>query len=434
MENGRRKSVLMHLALPLAFCQCVASRPINSLTPNSPTHNSPTHNSPTPNSPTHNSSTLHSFQVVALVDSLDFAKNCDIETASGTVQVLEHVLLTHANDIWWRDKGGGRMRYPSECETWQLSEAPFDKKRLPSEDIYGWLRLESPRGNAFPLVREECAKRGIGFGIHTTLEENHWYSPLSSNWTLAHPEYWCCTRGGEPWMGACSIMYPEVVAHKLRMVDERLALKPQKIMLDFWRNGSWTYAREYTAPALAEWRRLYGGEPVPEATDPRWQKMVGAHFDEYLRKFSAKCRAAGVEFIGGFVGIDDRDDAPLRSRYSGMAWRHLAREGVFDAIFVMSVAYSRKDPFGSTMRIYRNVMENRGRAEVYFPAAAYNMEKCGFGEYAKLAGISEAEAAGRLVKMARDAGARGVVLECVDYGNYTPEICAAIAGAAGNGR
>ena len=212
------------------------------------------------------------FEIVALVDSLDFAKNYDIETPTGTVQVLEHVLLTHPTDIWWRDKGGGRMRYPSRCESWQVSEAPFDKKRLPSEDIYGWLRLESPRANAFPLVREECERRGLGFGIHTTLEENHWYSPLASNWTLAHPEFWGRTRGGEPWMGCCSILFPEVVAHKLEMLDERLALRPQAILLDFWRNGSWSFAREYTAPALAEWRSLYGrrrtraGSPWSAAT------------------------------------------------------------------------------------------------------------------------------------------------------------------------
>ena len=370
-----------------------------------------------------------SFDVVALVDSLDFAKDYDIETKTGTVQVLEHVLLTHANDIWWRDKGGGRMRYPSECEMWQFSEAPFDKKRLASEDIYGWLRLESPRGDEFPLVREECRKRGLGFGIHTTIEENHWYSPLSSNWTLAHPEYWSCLRGAEPWMGTCSIMYPEVIAHKLEMLDERLAMKPQKIMLDFWRNGAWSYAREYTAPALAEWKRLYGDELVPEATDPRWQKMVGAHFDDYLRKFSAKCRAAGVAFIGGFVGVDDKDDVSLRNRYCGLSWRHLAKEGVFDAIYVMSVTYDPKDPFGSTERIYRNVMANRGTAKVYFPLASYNFEKCGIKEYAKLTKLSAGEVTKRLIRMARDAGGCGVVLECVDYGNYSPEVCAAIAEA-----
>ena len=373
------------------------------------------------------SQSLAAFDVVALVDSLDFAKHYDIETTTGTVQVLEHVLLTHANDIWWRDKSGGRVRYPSKCEIWPVSEAPFEKRRLPSEDIYGYLRLESPRGNEFPTVSEECQKRRLGFGIHTTLEENHWCSTLASNWTLAHPQYWGCTRDGEPWMGCCSIMHPEVVAHKLEMVDERLALKPQKIMLDFWRNGDWTYAREYTAPALAEWKRLYGDETPPAASDLRWQKMVGAHFDDYLRKFSAKCRAAGVEFIVGVPGVDDKDDSALRIRYSGFAWRHLAKEGVLDAVYVMSIAYDRKDPFGSTERIYRDVMANCGKAKVYFPVASYNFEKCGIGEYAKLAHISEADATRRLMHLARKVGARGVVLECVDYMNYSPAICAAIA-------
>jgi hypothetical protein len=72
-------------------------------------------------------------------------------------------------------------------------------------------------------------------------------------------------------------------------------------------------------------------------------------------------------------------------------------------------------------------MANRGKAEVYFPLATYNFEKCGIGEYAKLAKISEAEAATRLLRLAKDAGARGVVLECVDYGNYRPAVCDAIA-------
>ena len=369
------------------------------------------------------------FDVVALVDSLDYAKNFDIETATGTVQVLEHVLLTHPTDIWWRDKGGGRMRYPSLCESWQVSEAPFDKRRLPSEDIYGWLRLESPRANAFPLVLGECSRRGLRFGIHTTLEENHWYSPLASNWTLAHPEYWSRTRNGEPWMGCCSIFHPDVVAHKLDMLDERLALKPEAIMLDFWRNGSWSFAREYAAPALAEWARLHPGEPAPPHTDPRWQAMVGERFANYLRAFSAKCRAAGVRFIVGLPGIDDKDDAALRARIGDFGWRTLAREGTFDAVYVLSVAMDPADPFGSTERIYRSVKDACGATEVYFPLAAYNMEKCGIVEYARRGGVSEAEAAKRLIDLARDCGGRGVVLECVDFENYKPEVRDVLAAA-----
>ena len=64
---------------------------------------------------------------------------------------------------------------------------------------------------------------------------------------------------------------------------------------------------------------------------------------------------------------------------------------------------------------------------MYFPLASYNFEKCSYGEYAKLAKVSEMEAVKRLMRMARDVGARGVVLECVDYGNYSPAVCAAIA-------
>ena len=81
----------------------------------------------------------------------------------------------------------------------------------------------------------------------------------------------------------------------------------------------------------------------------------------------------------------------LRKRYNGFAWRHLAKEGVLDAVFVMSVAFDRKDPFGSTERIYRDVMANCGKAKVYFPVSSYNMQNCGIEEYAKLAHISEAE-------------------------------------------
>ena len=206
MKNG-----LWAFALMLVCCQCPASQP--------ETRNQ-------------KPETCNSFDVVALVDSLDFAKQYDVETATGTVQVLEHVLLTHANDIWWRDKGGGKMRYPSPCEAWPISEAPFDKRRLPSEDIYGHLRLDAPWAHVFPLVREECEKRGLGFGIHTTLEENHGISSLTSNWTLDHPQFWGCVKNGEPWMGCCSIACPEVVAHKMEMLEESVDFIKSNISSD----------------------------------------------------------------------------------------------------------------------------------------------------------------------------------------------------------
>ena len=365
----------------------------------------------------------NAFDVVALVDSLDFAKTYDVETATGTVQVLEHVLLTHANDIWWRDKGGGKMRYPSQCEAWPISEAPFDKRRLPSEDIYGHLRLDATWAHVFPLVRKECEKRRIGFGIHTTLEENHGISSLTSNWTLDHPQFWGCVKGGEPWMGCCSIAWPEVVAHKMEMLEERLLLKPKRILLDLSRNGSWSYAREYSSRMIAEWKSIYGDEPIPDFTDPRWTKLVDRHFCGYLRKFSERCRAAGVEFIVGMSDIDGRADAPFKKRLGGFDWKPLASEGVFDAIWVMSVPMDKARPFESTERIYHDVMAARGKVRVYFPLPAYNYAQTSVYSYANLAKIPVGEATKRLLKLAADAGGCGVVMECVDYRNYTPEVC-----------
>ena len=163
------------------------------------------------------------FAVVALLDTLDFAKVYDIETPEGVKEVMDHVQLTHPTEVWWRDQGGGRVRYPSESELWQYSEAPFDKRRLPAEDVYGRLRLESARLDEPGLYRAECERRGLVFGIHTTVEENHWYHPLSSNWTLAHPEFWGCTREGEPWMG-WSIICPNSYTKKERREREEFCV------------------------------------------------------------------------------------------------------------------------------------------------------------------------------------------------------------------
>ena len=163
------------------------------------------------------------FDVVALVDSLDFAHVYDIETATGTVQTLEHVLLTHPTTVLWRDKGGSLMRYPSAEEASPVGESPLDKRKLPRLSVYGNLRLERPEPDAFGIVRGECARRGLVYGIHTTWEENHWLAYTESNWNVAHPQYMCRTRGGGPRLATASLAWPEVRAHKLRLVDERLA-------------------------------------------------------------------------------------------------------------------------------------------------------------------------------------------------------------------
>lgn len=366
------------------------------------------------------------FEKVALVDSLDFATWYDIETERGTVETLEHVLLSHPTTILWRDKGGGRMRYPSKVEMSDLSEQPLLKTRIPREDVYGWLRLDNPRGpDIFGLVRRECAERQLTFGIHTTWEENHWMPELVSNWTMKHPEFWSRRKDEAPWLGCCSIAYPEVVAHKLAFLDERIALGPKEILLDFLRCGSWSPAREYVAPVLARWKAKYGCEPPDDPKDARWLETVSPFVHGYLRAFSKKCREKGVRFTVAFPGVDC-EDRHIYETYA-IDWKALAREGVFDGIYVLNIRLDTKDPWGCTERTYKYVMDHRGRADVYFPVSTYDFFRSGIPSYVKATGSTSAQVTRRLLDMAQAAGARGVVLECVDHCNYKPDMNAELA-------
>jgi hypothetical protein len=113
----------------------------------------------------------------------------------------------------------------------------------------------------------------------------------------------------------------------------------------------------------------------------------------------------------------------LHKSYAGFGWRKLAKEGVFDGVAVMGITYDKADPFGSTERVYRSVMTDCGSARVYFQLSTYN--RC-ISNYSKQTGLSAGDVVRRLIRLSRDVGAAGVVMECVDYRNYTPEMCEAI--------
>lgn len=89
----------------------------------------------------------------------------------------------------------------------------------------------------------------------------------------------------------------------------------------------------------------------------------------------------------------------------------------------MWFVYDRANAWNSIEAIYRKVMSARGKADVYFPLSAYNYGGAGYPNLARTLGISEAEAVRRLLRLAKDVGGRGVVMECVDYGNYSPAVC-----------
>ena len=367
------------------------------------------------------------FEKIALVDSLDEAQKWDVETPEGTLKVLEDALRPHSTRVLWRDKGACLMRYPCAEEPYPECEFPIDKRRvLPRLGVFWALRLDNCGFDVFKLVFDECERRNLKQGIHTTWEENHWCNSFMGTWNMRHPQFCCRAKGGVSWSGHASLAYPEVMEHKLRMVDERIALKPQTIFLDMYRDGAWTPRLEYVPSVCARWRERYGCEPPDNAKDDRWLGLVSEYVTAYVKEFSRRCRAAGVEFVIGLPYLA-KGGRGVWEHYA-LDWRKLAAEGVFDGIWVMSFPIDAKRPFESTEEFYAYMMANRGKAaKVYFPLDEYNYRKEGLATYAKYAGCTKAEAAKRLLEIAKRTGGAGVVYECVDCHLYPKEVCDALA-------
>ena len=381
------------------------------------------------------------FEKLALMDSLDMAYWCDVETKEGTIKLLEDCLRPNANVILWRDKGGGSwMRYPSKEEPAPYtSEYVMDKRRnLPTWGSYWDLRLDNLDFDVFSLVFEECRRRNLGYGIHQTYEENHTSNNNIALWNLNHPEFWNCANGGVPFPGTVSLAFPEVMAHKLRFADEHIALKPQRIFLDVWRSGNFDLKYEYVKPNIEKWRKMYPGEELPKPTDERWIRLCSESTMKYLREYGRRCKAAGIQFVVGLPtsgqsgqGVSRKtckgDVRDINHEFSwkayGIDWHRLAEEGAVDGIWIMDVKYDEKDVWGSLKATLDYVVANRGKAKIYFGVNWYDIRHESIKTYAKNAGCSIGEATRKLMSIAKDAGCAGVVYECVDCHCYDKECC-----------
>lgn len=366
------------------------------------------------------------FEKLALVDSFDFSSVYDIETRTGNVQIVEHVLRTGADTVLWRNCSGGLMRYHSDEERLPLTEPPLDKLRIPeSRGVSGWLRLDLAEPDIFRTAMEECARRGVAHGVHWPFEETHWSSWTLGAWNLAHPQFWGVSASGMPFYGRGSLAHPEVVAHKLRLLDELLARGADVIFIDLFRNGGWTPQFEYVAPVLKTWRAKYpNAEPPKDWRDPRWTALVAEYQHAYLRAVRARLDRAGRK-ARLILGIAQAGRAGSDYNWTDRAidWRQLAREGVLDGIAVMNVQFDAKDPWGATRRVYDEVVAAKGRAKTYFPVRAYDYGNGGIPSYVKATKLSVGAVTRRLMEMAHAAGGDGIVMECVDYNNYSDEMC-----------
>ena len=359
------------------------------------------------------------FEILPLVDECDYCPLYDIESAEGVASMFRDVMRTHPTTLLWRDKGAGRMWYPSAEESSVYPEHPLEKRIVPTFNQYS-ARLARPGIAMLANARSECEKAGVGFGLHTGFEENHQCPSSESNWNMAHPQFMCRPRSGAIRLVSASLAFPEVVEHKLRLVDERLALKPEAIFLDFHRGGGWSVDLEYVKPVCDRWRAKYGCEPPESATDPRWIALCSEDIMAYLRAFSAKCRKANVRFLLGIQKLDLRDEY-MWTRY-GLDWKRLVAEGALDGLVVMGVAPDTSRPFESAREILEYAKSKCGKTKMYWQASSYKSNN-GIPCFAEWTGLGYPAVMRKMIGIAREVGCSGVILECVDPGHYTDEMC-----------
>ena len=371
--------------------------------------------------------TLSAFEKIALVDSFDETRFLDMETMEGTDKFIDYVLGTGATQIFWRNQSGANPRYPSAEEDRRAMAYSLDKRRVGGTRVFDWARLDRGETNLLAYALASIRQRGVVDGIHLTFEENHWGNCTFGPWNWEHPQYWCRSLGGTPWPGRCSYVYDEVLAHKMRLLDELVATGAETLYLDLWRDGYWSPHLEYTPKMVEEFRREYGRMPTGDAREEEWLRLVSKYTHRYIRAVRARCDAAPrrVKLILALKELLPDDVRSRNWEHYAIDWCALAKEGVFDGIAAMSVEIDGKDPFGSTRRCYEAVRAAAGDVPVYGHCSAYN-RRYGISKYAESAGVTDAEAAKRLCETARNAGCAGVVMEVVDFGNYKPDVMKAI--------
>ena len=376
----------------------------------------------------------HGFDKIALVDGNDFATRFDVETTNGIARILDRVVKTGADTILWRTHSGAIPRYQSREEDVSRLAHPLDIRRLPNiSKVHSWVRYWENEPDQIAAARDECARRpGIKtFGVHMLVEEAHWQHQYLGAWNLEHPQYFARTFDGTVEMHHASFAYPEVREHRLAIVREILERKPEIVYLDIARNGRYGPRCDYVKPNIDEWKRLYPGEALPaDSNDPRWVAIVAKNNYAYSKGIKEECERVGAKFILAISNVGEPDRPDWNYQRCGYDWTKMIEDGIVDAIAVASISADEKDPFGSTERIFRGVVDKvNGRCKIYFPIRAYNFSKSApsYGQLAKWSGVSEEDALERLLAIAVRAGADGIILECVDPEDVTyPDSHAAI--------
>jgi len=264
----------------------------------------------------------------------------------GVRHIIDKCRGVGARRVYWRTHGGARAHYRSRLDTvWDGSKSAelYDLSQPGLRNHLARLRHFSYRDwDPYRAAAEYSREVGQSlFAWYTLFEESHRHRGVS-RFATAHPEFCIRDREGVARRSKLSFAFPEVVEHKLAVLDEILGYNPDGILLDFVRQNPITpdehgvsfedqdnvYRYGYEAPLLERFRKATGRDPmtIPNG-DPEWIAHRCQPVTDFLGR--ARARFPGVPVVA-MIG----DPTDYRERF-GLDWQAWVRDGRIDELMLM---------------------------------------------------------------------------------------------------
>lgn len=211
--------------------------------------------------------------------------------------------------LYLRTHEGGMADYPSKKSPVLVGEEAYAKSgnylTYPLSYYRYYLQLDFRKWNPLEVMPKAAKAAGIEPALWYTIMEDDHGGSFGSPFMLENKQWWCVTRQGESISGCLEFWFEEVRRYKLEILDEILAGKPTRILLDLVRRngtpsadgeGFFRYGfNPQITEAFARQSGLDAHKLEPDSADwHKWVDFVSRPYTEFLIEACRMCRENGT--------------------------------------------------------------------------------------------------------------------------------------------
>lgn len=271
---------------------------------------------------------------------------------AGLARVVDVIATAGVSRLYYRTHEGGKATFPSKAGTTLIGQEIIDSLKGNIRDFYTYPEsyfrylgaVDFTHSKGITAFMDACQLNGMERALWATIMEDDHGGMFKSKFILAHPELRCVNRKGESIDGCLEYWFDEVRTHKLAVIDELLAFKPDRIQIDLVRrnglpsadvNGYYQYG--FNPQIVDGFRKSTGLDArslEPGSADwQRWLEYAGRPTTEFMIEACRRINAAGakVDFMMWPVHL---------KTWMGIDLEAILDTGYVDAIHVASQAYA----------------------------------------------------------------------------------------------